>query len=236
MRKLVLALALIASLSVNAQVNGYREYCDEVYLNSKNADCIDKYDEVEEVCDEVVNKLVIHNVVKNVYHVNGRVEENHYTLSGRPVGYIGRVPRPIRHYSQRAVVIPTRSRVSYEPVQTFDNIQYNSVSECCDNKWVFFFQINSDYLTNKEELGHLIDYAKSNPSSVFYIDAYADIETGGYDTNLRISKMRANAVIGFLIREGVNKNRLFVNYHGSTDQPYRTNNLNRCVTVSTSIK
>jgi len=133
-------------------------------------------------------------------------------------------------------VIPRRVTSSYAHTKTYEKHKYICLEGSDDDKWFFFFRLNSDYLTNREELGHLIDYARTNPYSSFYIDAYADAETGDYETNMRISQMRANAIISVLLREGVSRNRLFVQHHGSVSQPYKTNNLNRCVTVSTSFR
>lgn len=232
MKKLItLAIVLMLSITANAQ-REYRGCYDDVYSTYDNR-CSRQYDEVEEVCDEVTNKLVIHKTKKNVYHVNEGVEERHYNINGRFVGYVS---RGNNISSRRVVTVPSRTvvpRVSYyEPVEQCRNTQYSCLGDNND-MWYFVFQLNSDYLTNKEELLHLINYAVSNPYANFYIDAYADADTGSYNTNMNISRARANRVIEVLIREGINRNRLYVSYHGSVVQPYNTNNLNRCVTVST---
>ena len=100
----------------------------------------------------------------------------------------------------------------------------------------FYFQINSDYLTNTSEIGHLIEYAKRNQYSQLYIDAYSDRDTGDEQYNMELSKRRADRIVGILLTEGINPDRLNIKYHGSVNQIYRTNNLNRCVTVKTGAR
>ena len=225
-------MAIAAStLTACAQVD-CRSY-DNLYIGVEDSRNVTQFDEVVEGTASVKNVLVRNKEVVNYYHDNV-VVENHYNINGRPVGYARYAPRRQMHYPSRKVIIPRRSASHYTPVECYEQPQYTCLGNDNNNKWFFFFQFNSDFLTNREELGHLIDYAKTNPYTYFYVDAYADAETGGYDANMRISQMRANTIISVLLREGISRNRIFVQHHGSVSQPYRTNNLNRCVTVSTT--
>jgi hypothetical protein len=234
MKPKILALAFAAmSLSACAQVD-YRQ-CDNLYPPQNDNGCVSRFDDVVDEVSTVRNVLVRNKEVVNYYHDNV-VVENHYNISRRPIGYARYFPRRYGYCPTRYVTIVPRENIYYVPTRTDRNSQYISVGAKCDNKWFFFFDLNSSFLKNKEEIGHLIDYAKSNPYSVFYIDAYADVETGDYNTNIQISQMRANTIINILLGEGISNKRLFVQYHGSVTQPYRTNNLNRCVTVSTTSK
>lgn len=241
-KSLLFALALGAVLSANAQ----REYQDGVYTVvgqhgnridvrkgncqtqqpqfyiEDNTQCFSDYDDVIENENSVRNVLVKENETVNYYHVR-EVKENHF--------YIGNTPT--RHVPVRKRYVDRRIE-TYAPVSSYINhSNYSPVQVDNGDKWFFFFQFNSDYLTNREELGHLIDFAKCNPFTIFYIDSYADAETGTLAQNESISKRRANTVVNYLIREGISVDRLFVNYHGCVNQPYRNNNLNRCVTVKT---
>jgi outer membrane protein OmpA-like peptidoglycan-associated protein len=228
MRNLFFIAALSFCCVANAQRAQQTIYMDGTY---NSTDCINDFDEVEEVYDGVSNKLVIHKKITNVYHVNGQTEERHYDAYGRQIGYARYAPRCRTNVRRNAVVIPNRCD-SYEPIETYEESQYSRLSEENGKKWFFYFQFNSSFLTNKEELYHLIDFAANNMCSSLYIDAYADAGTGDYESNLRISKARANTIINVLLREGISRNRIFVKCHGSINQPYSTNNLNRCVTVS----
>ena len=242
-KSLLFALALGAVFSANAQ----GEYRDDVYTVvgqhgnridvqkgrcqqpqprqpqfyiEDNTQVINGYDDVIENESSVKNVLVRDYQTINYYHENVVKEVHHYP-NGTPA-YRRAAPR-------RAIPIE-QQQTNYEPVQSFNN--YQQVSD--GSKWFFFFQLNSDFLTNQEEIGHLIDYALSNPRCKLYIDSYADALTGSESYNMDISQRRANTIINILIREGVNRNRLFVKCHGCINQPYNTNNLNRCVTVKTS--
>ena len=226
MKKLItLSLALFAVLSVNAQ----REYRDGVYYIkevSGNRIKVSKrerpkfylednrvfsngvnYDDVIENNSTIKNVLVKDCETINYFHVN-EVKENHYYINGDCRGY---------NYLPRS-----DCRASYDG--------YNQLPQN-DEKWFFYFHINSDYLINKEELGHLINYAKENPTAEFYIDSYADAATGSSQINLELSKRRSNSIVNILLAEGINRNRIFVKYHGSYEQVYNTNYLNRCVTI-----
>ena len=238
-KSLLFALALGAVMSANAQ----REYQDGVYTVvgqhgnkidvmkgrcqqqqpqfyiEDNAQYIDGYDDVIENENSVRNVLVKENETINYYHVR-EVKENHFYINNTPTRHV-----PVRkRYVDRRIS-------TYTPVSSYSN--YSPVQADDGDKWFFFFQFNSDYLTNREELGHLIDFAKRNPFTLLYIDSYADAETGTLAQNESISKRRASTVVNYLLREGISMDRLFVNYHGCVNQPYKNNNLNRCVTVKT---
>lgn len=179
---------------------------------------ISDYDDV--IVDEqiVENKLVKHQKTVNYYHVN-EVKENHYYIDNTQ----RHVPQTRKPYNSQRTSSYRQVEPLYDDYYGFDTLN--------DNKWFFFFQFNSSYLTNREELGHLIDYAKSNPYSLLYIDSYADAETGTIEQNMSISIKRANTIINVLLNEGIDRSRLFVQNHGCVNQPFNTNNLNRCVTV-----
>jgi len=220
----LLAILMAIPLFAQKEYRIIRQYGNKIEVSDDAV--YQRFPMAETVINEVVET---ENVVKNVlvrdyqtinYYHEPIVKENHFYIGGRYKRYVNPRRVYLSRYSGYSQV-----EYGYEKVQHLDN-----------EKWYFFFQYNSDYLTNKEELGHLIDYAKSNEYAVFYIDAYADAETGTKTYNLNISARRANAVINALINEGISSDRLFVKYHGCTNQPYRTNNLNRCVTVKSVFK
>ena len=213
----------LAIAAITCTANAQRHY-DDLYMTQEMA-----YDKVISMDDEVTNTLVVHNRVENVYHINS-VEQRHYVINGVQTRKLrrGGVNR-IRYLPRRRVLIP--SNEYYEPTMQYQQVQpqYSCVGD--NNKWFFYFQLNSDFLADKSELGHLIDFAKNNSFTSLYIDAYADSNTGNYSVNMQISQARANTIVNILLREGITSDRLFVQCHGSVVQPYNTNNLNRCVTV-----
>ncbi len=240
MKKITLMYAMLLSLTACAQ----REYFidDNVYYRGvNNPQVVNGYDEVIQEEQTVKNVLVRHQQVTNVYHVN-EARENHYIINNVPYyrAYVRGHYIPSRtrvNINRRSYYCPYTVERGYYRVEVpeYNDYSYKMV-ENNSNKWFFYFQLNSDYLTNREELGHLIDYAKTNQNVVFYIDSYADAETGTQEYNMDISTRRANAIISVLLREGINRNRLFVKNHGCYIQEYNTNSLNRCVTVKASFR
>lgn len=179
------------------------------------------FDDVIESNTITKNILVEENEVINYYHKKN-VKVNHYSYS-KPT----RAPRYSRPVYRRQATCNGYRRV--EP-QTNN---YKPVAR--SNKWAFFFDFNSAYLNNKEELGHLIDHVKYSRCKI-YIDAYGDRATGDYDSNMEIAEKRANTIINYLEGEGIDTNRMFVQCLGSSEQVFGNNSLNRCVIVKVGSK
>ena len=174
------------------------------------------FDDVIEHNTVTKNILVEENEVVNYYHKKN-VKVNHYFYS-----------EPTRsHRCSRPVYRQPATCNDYRRVEPQTN-NYKPVAR--GNKWTFFFDFNSAYLNNKEELGRLIDHVKYCGDNI-YIDAYGDEATGNFYSNEEIAKRRANTIVNYLIREGIDPGRMYVRYLGCTRQPYGNNNLNRCVIV-----
>ncbi len=71
------------------------------------------------------------------------------------------------------------------------------------------------------ELQKLANYLKENPDKKIEISGHTD-NTGSYDLNMKLSDRRAEAVKSYLIKKGINKNRLKHKGYGST-KPVDTN-------------
>ena len=179
------------------------------------------FDDVIESNTITKNILVEENEVINYYHKKN-VKVNHYSYSNPT-----RAPRYSRPVYRRHTTCNGYRRV--EP-QTNN---YKPVTR--SNKWTFFFDFNSAYLNNKEELGRLIDHVKYSRCKI-YIDAYGDRATGDYDSNMEIAERRANTIINYLEGEGIDTNRMFVQCLGSSEQVFGNNSLNRCVIVKVGSK
>ena len=174
------------------------------------------FDDVIEHNTVTKNILVEENEVIN-YHHKKNVKVNHYYYS-KPTR-VSRYRRPVYRQSENCN--------GYRRIEPQVN-SYQPVAS--NNKWTFFFDFNSAYLNNREELGHLIDHVKHNSGNI-YIDAYGDEATGDFYSNEEVAKRRANTIVNYLIREGIDPGRMYVRYLGCTRQPYGNNNLNRCVII-----
>ena len=249
MKYYITFIALLGMLSASAQ--GYRvtngggnkvkvsKRCadNDVYYNVQQdnfyGDC-NEYAPVgaTPIFDKVINEdvseeniLQIENKVINVYHQEN-TEVRHYWLSTPTRA----VTNNIRHDRPRHVYMNERHN-GYEPARSL----FSDRSGSYGLEWAFSFQLNSDYLPNSggnnNELMRLIDFAKSNRYCTLQIDAYADADTGSTSYNESLSKRRARAIISLLGNEGIGMDRIVVRCHGSVNQRYGNNNLNRCVIV-----
>jgi outer membrane protein OmpA-like peptidoglycan-associated protein len=54
-----------------------------------------------------------------------------------------------------------------------------------------------------------------NPTIVVEVAGHAD-ERGGYEYNIRLTQARANAVVDYLVKKGINPNRLIPKGYGWT--------------------
>jgi len=76
---------------------------------------------------------------------------------------------------------------------------------------VIYFNPNSFEIPNPalEKLNRLADFMMNNPEAEIRVKGYTD-STGSYDYNVKISKIRANAVKMFLLGKGVDPTRIEV--------------------------
>ncbi len=97
-----------------------------------------------------------------------------------------------------------------------------------------FFTINSAKLSEqaKATLQLVGEAIKESPEATkFTIVGHADAGTGTPQYNQKLSEHRAKAVYDYLVKQGVNKNRLSWKGVGSTDSIFPVNNTNRVVIV-----
>lgn len=87
-----------------------------------------------------------------------------------------------------------------------------------------YFTIESSKVTDKnmENIKFLAEAIKASAKDrVFTITGYADEQTGSASYNMELSKRRAEAVYNALIEQGVDSNKLKVEYKGDTEQPFK---------------
>lgn len=249
MRYYITFIALLGMVSANAQsyrvTNGggnkvkVSKRCadNDVYYNVQQDSFYGYGDECAAVSttpvfDKVINEdvseeniLQIENKVINVYHQEN-TEVRHYRLAAP----VRAVTNNVRYVQQRPIYMGERYS-GYEPARGL----FTDMGGSYGLEWAFSFQLNSDYLPNSggnnNELMRLIDFAKSNRHCMLQIDAYADADTGTMSYNDSLSRRRARAIISILGNEGIGVDRMVVRCHGSVNQRYGNNNLNRCVIV-----
>jgi outer membrane protein OmpA-like peptidoglycan-associated protein len=99
------------------------------------------------------------------------------------------------------------------PLQRGSSIRLNNV----------FFDFDMDVLRDESrpELDRLVKVLKTHPSMIIQIDGHTD-DYGGYEYNVNLSRRRANAVVNYLISQGIPSVRLIPRGFGKT-RPVATN-------------
>jgi outer membrane protein OmpA-like peptidoglycan-associated protein len=96
-----------------------------------------------------------------------------------------------------------------------------------------YFPLNSYKIPFSEQnkLRDVILYLKDHPDTKLLLVGYADKKTGNNSHNLRLSKNRAETVANELKYQGVNPNRLIIEWRGDNEQPFAQNEWNRVVVM-----
>lgn len=92
-----------------------------------------------------------------------------------------------------------------------------------------FFKINEHRIREcqMEKIERLIAYMNENPESTVEISGYADEKTGGKDFNMKLSRLRAEAVSRLLQERGISSSRIQTKALGDSQQPFERNEDNR---------
>lgn len=88
-----------------------------------------------------------------------------------------------------------------------------------ENKRLILFPFGKSqfYDVFKSELKELATILSENPNDSLHLVGYADI-VGSSDYNVKLSKTRAVRVKDFLVKEGISKDRISVDFQGSTSK------------------
>lgn len=93
----------------------------------------------------------------------------------------------------------------------------------------FSIATNNDAHTN---ILNIVNYAKKYPNAIFNVYGYADANTGGPQTNMRLAEKRCDLICSILINGyNIEPSRINKKAYGSNEQIYRKNKYNRCVYV-----
>ena len=94
-----------------------------------------------------------------------------------------------------------------------------------------YFLIGSARIREEEaaKVQQIAQWLKDNPDFTVAVVGYADKETGNAATNLKLSENRAENVKALLVSEGVDDDRIVVDWKGDTEQPFFEQERNRVV-------
>ncbi|MDR1762417.1 MAG: OmpA family protein [Dysgonamonadaceae bacterium] len=99
---------------------------------------------------------------------------------------------------------------------------------------VVFFRLDSDKIDANQQISvyNTAEFVKNTGENIKVI-GYADVKTGNPKYNLDISKRRAQAVAKELMTKyNIPSEKISVEWHGDTVQPYAQNNWNRVVIMT----
>ncbi|MDR1846523.1 MAG: OmpA family protein [Bacteroidales bacterium] len=105
-----------------------------------------------------------------------------------------------------------------------------------DVSFTIFFDkgdiLTTDAQNTIDQVANIIK--NNNPNTSYLIVGYADKSTGTYQGNMNISKKRAERVQAALVKKGIKKTQLKIDWKGDTEQPYSTESgiLNRVVVIT----
>lgn len=90
-----------------------------------------------------------------------------------------------------------------------------------ENSKNVFFLINSSEIrkSESEKLMQMVEWLKANNDFTVEVVGYADKETGNSEGNMKLSQRRAENVKKFLIKNGIEENRIVTGFKGDTVQP-----------------
>lgn len=106
------------------------------------------------------------------------------------------------------------------------------VNNYVDN--VVYFRINSAKVDKDQQINiyNTAQFMKNNSAAIKVV-GYADKDTGTSKYNMGLSEKRARTVAKELIEKyGISSNQITIEWRGSDEQPYGTNNWNRVVIMS----
>lgn len=140
--------------------------------------------------------------------------QSNFSISGKKAGFISNIEEMSTMGLKRSETLYVKLELEIEEAKTGKQIVMNKI----------FFEIGKADLNTvaSTDLDKLVKYLKDNTTARLEIQGHTD-NTGSTTINNRLSQDRAQNVVSFLIRQGVNKSRLSAKGYGSS-QPIDTNN------------
>lgn len=219
MRKL-LALLVLCMVALTISAHGYGRYIQRPsgqywhhVCRTAQCPCRTMVTEYRSVC------VTPQQGGTTINNTNGTVV---YAGQGAVINYYGNGTIPEAQQQTLTVrqveVQPTQNVVS-DPVQA--------------NVWYIRFRRGSSDISkwNDAEIARILAFADKNPDYEYLIDGYADDDTGYDSYNNKLSARRVDEVVKVLAPE-LGQKKLKVRSHGSKEQPYYENDMNRCVIIT----
>ena len=150
---------------------------------------------------------------------------------------------PIVRYEQPRQII--QQKIEYVPQYTEnrqERIQVNEPTKIpYDDMWkiTIEFPINSSTIVfndtkNKSAVANIINikrWLETHRNAIIVLDCYADVQTATHQYNMQLAQRRGNEVKKWMIKYGIDNNRILINNNGDITANYDNYILNRCVII-----
>ncbi|MDR0866632.1 MAG: OmpA family protein [Candidatus Symbiothrix sp.] len=162
--------------------------------------------------------------LEEVNYLNGKINENRFLIENQ---------QSILERQQNLLDKLDRKTTDLEK----NKPQSNTVTPSFSADKLFpnyiYFALNSADVPAAEQtkLREAVAYLNANPGSKILLIGYADKLTGNNSYNYKLSRKRAEAVADALKYQGINANRVIIEWKGDKEQPFAQNDWNRVVVM-----
>ncbi|MCK9411455.1 MAG: OmpA family protein [Prolixibacteraceae bacterium] len=128
-----------------------------------------------------------------------------FTVVGKKANYISNIEKVSTKGLNRSATLYVKLELRIEEAKAGQSIQLSNI----------YFETGKANLntTVSSDLDRLIQFLKDNPASRLEIQGHTD-NIGGLEVNDRLSQSRANSVVDYLTKKGIDRNRLIARGYG----------------------
>ena len=139
--------------------------------------------------------------------------ESDFTIVGKKASYISNIEKVTTKGLNRSTTLYVKLELGIEEAKVGQSIQLNNI----------YFEVGKANLNTavSSDLDKLTQFLKDNPEARLEIQGHTD-NKGKAEMNIRLSQSRANSVVDYLTKNGIESNRLIAKGYGAS-QPVAEN-------------
>jgi outer membrane protein OmpA-like peptidoglycan-associated protein len=128
-----------------------------------------------------------------------------FTVVGKKASYISNIEKVSTKGLNRSATLYVKLELGIEEAKVGQSIQLNNI----------YFEVGKANLNTavSSDLDKLIRFLKDNPAARLEIQGHTD-NTGSLNLNNKLSQARANSVVDYLMKNGIDKNQLIARGYG----------------------
>ena len=130
-----------------------------------------------------------------------------FTVVGKKANYISNIEKVSTKGLNRSATLYVKLELGIEEAKAGQSIQLSNI----------YFETGKANLNTvvSSDLDRLTQFLKDNPASRLEIQGHTD-KIGGLEVNNRLSQARANSVVDYLTKKGIDRNRLIARGYGAS--------------------